>query len=282
MGILQESLSEYELALNPAKTRIVELPVANEVPWIHELREASFRDTPVAQSTDLMRYFDLAYSLAASNPDAHVLNYAIARLRSVMVLPSNWSVFQHLLFQAWLGEAKTFQPVLVQLLFYKSQGMPINTVMLSDAINVQVQTHALLGHSSEVAWALWAAKAFAVCVSAAAAAEVSRSSDSVVALLALDLKANGLIPGTLDTSVWTPAITTEELYGPQWLLAYEAGVKGWLPSLAPVVDHIAADPFFSALRANGVYFYDATKTTLPLITMTTGPAIGGGGGGGTY
>jgi hypothetical protein len=141
----------------------------------------------------------------------------------VIVHPNNWPVFHHLLFQAWLGEAKTFHPVLVQLLLYKSQGLPINTAMLSDAINVQVQTHALLGHSSEVAWALWAAKAFAVSGSASAVAEVSRSSDSVVALLALDLEANGLLSGALDKSAWVPAITTEELYGPQWLLAYEAG-----------------------------------------------------------
>jgi hypothetical protein len=90
----------------------------------------------------------------------------------VIVHPNNWPVFHHLLFQAWLGETKTFHPVLVRL---------------------------------------------------SAVAEVSRSSDSVVALLALDLEANGLLSGALDKSAWVPAITTEELYGPQWLLAYEAG-----------------------------------------------------------
>ncbi len=33
------------------------------------------------------------------------------------------------------------------------------------------------------------------------------------------------------------------LYDEHWLLAYEANVKGWLPSVSGT-DHIAADPNF--------------------------------------
>ena len=52
-------------------------------------------------------------------------------------------------------------------------------------------------------------------------------------------------------------MTTEGLYDEYWLLAYEANVKGWLPSVE-VADHVAADVNFGFLKANGVQFYDET------------------------
>ena len=46
------------------------------------------------------------------------------------------------------------------------------------------------------------------------------------------------------------------LSSPQWLLAYEALIKGWLPS-ASGDDYVSDDGFFGQLHTLGVEFYDS-------------------------
>jgi hypothetical protein len=78
--------------------------------------------------------------------------------------------------------------------------------------------------------------------------------DSVVALLSLDLRANGLADA-LNPALWSQHMQAEHLYSENWLVAYEAIVKGWLPS-ADGSDYVGADDFFGSLSAHDVEFYD--------------------------
>lgn len=55
------------------------------------------------------------------------------------------------------------------------------------------------------------------------------------------------------------------LSSPNWVLAYEASVRGWLEGAATRVD---ADPFFRTLAKLNVRFYDTDPPTAPF----TGPA----------
>ena len=50
-------------------------------------------------------------------------------------------------------------------------------------------------------------------------------------------------------------MTRDELFGAQWILAYEASVKGWLPTFKKG-DHIAETPQFEYLRQQSVSFFD--------------------------
>jgi len=68
---LEKILSDYELALNPSKTEIVELPCDLEASWVGLLRSFTFRATPSGQQGDLFRYFDLALQYHVE-PDAVV------------------------------------------------------------------------------------------------------------------------------------------------------------------------------------------------------------------
>jgi hypothetical protein len=56
------------------------------------------------------------------------------------------------------------------------------------------------------------------------------------------------------------------LSGPQWLLAYEADIKGWLPS-AEKPNHVDSVPEFSLLKQAGISFFDGTvdKPTRSLL-----------------
>jgi hypothetical protein len=69
-------------------------------------------------------------------------------------------------------------------------------------------------------------------------------------------------------------MTKDLFYDKNWLLAYDANIKKWLPSVGGK-DHIGADPNFSFLRQSGVYFYDQSLGTpaavapVPLPTLPT-------------
>src|SRR5207302_1470975 len=114
-----------------------------------------------------------------------------------------------------------------------------------------------LGHGSEVSWALWLSIAHGAILSQASADAVAHMDDCFVALLALHAKTHSLVSGHLDTSLWEESMTTDELRSSNWLLSYEARIKGWLPS-KNAANHLSTEPFFNDASAAGVSFYDTS------------------------
>lgn len=90
---------------------------------------------------------------------------------------------------------------------------------------------------------------------------ISQIMDSIIVLIALDLNNNGLITNGLDKSNWIDVMSDGQLYDDNWLLCYEANVKGWLHSRKGK-DYIAKDKFFSYLRGYNIQFYDVNKNRL--------------------
>lgn len=150
-------------------------------------------------------------------------------------------------------------------------GFPINRNQIDEVMNYQIIHNSPTGKASEVAWALWAFIFWSVPLNQQAADAVSHVEDSVIALLSLDAKRRGLVPYGLDTSLWESFMTEQDLLERQWLLAYEASVKGWLPSINGV-DHIAQNPVFDFLRAKNVEFYDSNR----LVAYRPAAASGAG------
>jgi hypothetical protein len=138
--------------------------------------------------------------------------------------------------------------------------MAVNASELQDLLNEQIIEHAPLNHASEVAWALWGALIFDLKIGKRAAKAISAIRDSVVALTALHAQQRRLVDTGLDTSLWRSYLTTDELYGEQWLLCYEANVKRWLKSMSGV-DHVGADANFKWLRDLDVEFYNVDRAS---------------------
>lgn len=148
--------------------------------------------------------------------------------------------------------------VIDQLGVHIAAGRRINPQSWERALAAVIEEHAAHRHSDEVGWALWATIALGLrlTVSQAGRDMVSEMDSDVVALLALHL--NHLHGGTFSTTLWERWMTTDELTGQHWLVAYEANVKGWLPSYG-CQDNVAAVPAFAALRDAGVYFYGTPR-----------------------
>jgi hypothetical protein len=259
LAVLQSVLSEYELQLNPRKTEIVELPIALDAPWASELRVFQIR--PRSQSNDLLRYFSRAFELAKSFPEENVLKFAISRMDSVVVGQSNWTTYQDILLQCAMVEPGSLPFVIDQLLRYAPSAYQVNTTKLQSVFHSLISTHGPLAQGSEVAWAVWGTLLFNIPIDDSTADILGAVEDPIVALLTLDAKNKQLISSGVGFSRWQACMNQVELHGSQWLLAYEANVKGWLPSVSGQ-DYVRSDPCFSYLKKNNVQFYDdAVRTT---------------------
>jgi len=258
---LQNILCEYELALNPKKTEIINLPLPAEHPAISEIRVFNFRSTTVGQQSDLIRYFDRVFALARENPEGCIIAYAVSRLSGVIViLPANMSLLENLLLQSIINEPGAIRQVLNQLLRLREAGLGFDIERVSQVLNGVIQQHAPKGHGSEVAWAIWGLIVFEMPFEAANLDVAINMNDPVVSILLLDAMNKSLLPKTADISHFEPIMTTDELYGDQWLLSYEANVKGWVPSPGGN-DHVSAEPCFSFLKSHNIHFYDDTLST---------------------
>jgi hypothetical protein len=251
--ILQNILRDYELALNPSKTIITNLPLPSEHPAISELRIFNFRDN-IGQQSDLIRFFDRTFALARENPEESVIRYAVSRLSGVTFLPSNQSLLEKLLLQGIMNEPGAIRLILNQLLRLRDSGYSIDRDRFSQVLNTVIQQHAYQGHGSEVAWAIWGLIVFGLPLESENARISMAMNDSVVSILVLDARNKSLIPEIVDVSLLQSAMVTEELYGDQWLLSYEANVKGWIRTHG--TDYVSSEPCFSFLKRHDIHFYD--------------------------
>lgn len=275
---LEACLSDYELALNPRKTLIRELPLPLEARWATELKRAKPRKAQPQQAADLGHFFDIAFSLHSEYPGEAVLQFAISILQYETIQPQNWSLFQKLLMLCSLPEPACFPWAIRQIIQRVNAGAVGLIPEISEVANSLILSHSPLRHSSEVANAVYACLALGLTMEESAVDAISKCDDPVVALLALDCEQRNLVAKPLDKTLWSTHMNADGLYDEFWLLAYEANVKNWLPNSGGT-DFVATDPNFSLLKAGGVRFYDATMNpaTAPVAAAPpTAPGASGG------
>ncbi|MCW0218591.1 MAG: RNA-directed DNA polymerase, partial [Prosthecobacter sp.] len=228
ISTLQSILSKYELALNPTKTQIIELPHPTEPLWTSRLRTFVFREAGVqGQKHDLTAYFDNVFTFAKASPGDSIFNYAIPRLNAVEVEEDNWQIFQHMLSQCARCEPACLPQVCEQVLYYQILGRNVDTNLWSYCLEYIILERLPLGQASEALWALWMMKQLGIPMSALVEAAIDNCEDSPVALMALSMAYNGLGNPAAFTRLHAFAEPVE-LFGRHWLLCYEANKQGWL------------------------------------------------------
>ena len=196
-------------------------------------------------------------------PNEHVSKYALASLRGFVAHARNWRLYEPLLYQAIASEPGAIRELMECLTVNATGGSAINRDALGRTLNLIIKESAPLGHDYEAAWGLWGAINFNINLETESVRAVEKSENSAIAILAMDANTRGLMPCVLDTARWQLQMTTDALYEEQWLLAYEANIQGWLPSISPH-DHVDSDPNFKFLKDLGVSFYDRGYGPAPI------------------
>jgi hypothetical protein len=256
---LQSIMADYELGLNPRKTRIEELPKPIESNWGAELSRFLVRNStsPAGQRNDVVALFSRAFEIASQHPEEPVLKYAISRVQNLDVHSVAWHAFHNCVLGAAGADPSTIAIALGTLFRTAALGKhAVFKAPLAEVFEGVIARHAPRGQGSEVAWALWGALAWDVPLSGTAAQLLGKMDDNVVAILALNADSRKLLPtGTLDLQRWETSVKQADvLKSDAWLLAYEANQRKWLVSPA-----VAADPIFLAMSAAGVSFYDPAQ-----------------------
>ena len=253
---VQGILAEFELILNPRKTRIFDLPKAVDGQWASDISRFGVRDdkAPTGQRNDLVALFSMAFDAASRTPEDSVLKFAVARVGNLRVHPKGWRTFQNCLLGSATADSSTSASVFGTLYKASQAGNhSVSKLPLAETCEGIILRHAPREQGSEVAWALWAAAAWSLTLSDATAKAVSGMDDNVVALLALHANTVGVWSrGSLDRQRWTTTVAHPNvLHSENWLLAYEAQKQGWIP-VPTVLQH----PVFSAMHSAGVSFFD--------------------------
>lgn len=256
LGRLQSLLSATELALNPSKTCIVKLPDNIEAGPVALLRSFSFRELPGNQKSDIVHYFNTAFTIAKTRPEVSILKYAVSRLGGVDIHQDNWESVQQLYMQCCTIEPGVIPAALRQLVYYsKKHEYSIAAEDWTHVVNSVIGFHAPQGHSSEVAWGLWLAWILNLAIKEANARSVAEMLDDIPLILLLALNKKGLVYGTGIFDTPRRLLTHPQLIGQNWLFSYEAQVKEWLRSYE-TDDHIREVDAFLYLRDREVSFFD--------------------------
>lgn len=257
---LEQLLWDFELAINLRKTSIEELPVDLDRRWTGELRQYPFSGEKVSAEA-LIDYFGRAFALKAQNPHDPVLAYAVRRLRKLEI--EEWELLQNLISQCALAEHGAMEALVTH---YYLNSDDAHGPALDRVIANILEEDSVLALGTEVSWALWTAIWFKRRIPSKLAKKLDGNPDPVVAILALFAKSLNLIRKSVSFPIWSSWMRASSLSGPQWLLAYEADIKGWLPS-AEKPNHVDSKPEFSLLKQAGISFFNGNidKPTRSLL-----------------
>jgi hypothetical protein len=267
LAAVVRAVGDYELQINPAKTRIVEVREIAEESWKYSVKKLRLRPGRRAQRDDIHHYFETLFSLERRFKDESIVKYGLKQLASTIVKKSNWTLFEAYLLKCGYGFPNTMQTLAHFLATYKNYGYSIDMVAVRRFCGNQIVSSAASDHHSEVAWLLWICKELDLDLDKAIVEDAAKMGNAACTLLLLDLHYSQVLTPGVPVSLLTPVAKVEELMSKSWLLAYEGGRRQWLGNAD--VTYIKTHPFFGPLLDAGVQFYDEEVRLPPMFTLKT-------------
>lgn len=263
LAAVTKAVGYFELQLNPAKTRIIEVRELVEESWKYSLKSLRISSTKKQQRDDLHHYFETMFSLEKQYRDESLVKYGLKQLSSKIVKKSNWSVLEAYLLECGYGFPNTIQVIARYLITYHHHGYGLNLAAVNRFCNNLIRIAAGSDHHGEVAWLLWICKELALPIENDLPMEIQNMGSSVCTLILLDMRQAGLAVGAIDTAALGVFAAQDALRGPPWLLAYEAGRRQWLENADS--SFIAKHAYFGPLLSAGVFFYNESTKLTPMF-----------------
>jgi len=257
---LQEALRIFELEINPAKTKIEELPFPLVPEWKSTIRQFKFRDYSkfqngkIVQKSDLFDYFSMVFEYYNKFSDQNILLYALKTIQDYVILKENWSLMESFILKCILFEGSCIPTAINIFLDYDSDQYPLNMVQIKEVILELINYHTKYSNDYEISWALWLQYALGIGIPEDLTAQFQNTDNPIVQLMVLDLSNKGKINVNIASLQWDKYLDKKYLYDEHWLFAYEVNKKGWLSNGKS--DFVEEDPFFKILKNNSVEFYD--------------------------
>ncbi len=269
---LTKAISNFELQINPSKTRIIEVKGLVEESWKYSLKKLSISPEKRTQRDDIHNYFEALFSLESKFLDESLIKYGLKQISSHIIKISNWDIFEAYLLKCGFSFPNTLQVIANILSTYHHHGYKLNLKAIERFCNNLIKVHAISDHHSEVSWLLWICKELDLNLQRDVVREIEGMSSSVCALISLDLFQSGTIKNNLRVNYLKQFSNKEALYSSDWLISYEAGRRGWLKNTNH--DYIVNDDFFGELLKENVSFYDEALKCHPIFEFKEGELEG--------
>lgn len=253
---LTKALSEFELELNPDKTRVIELPVEFEPNWVSNLRLYKFSSNKKKQKIDIINYFSKVFSYSRNFPNDFVIKYAITRIKNKQFHKNNWRVYESLLLQSLLSEPSVIQVVLEIFLKYRDAGYNLKKSDIKSTLYTIYDNNIVHSNTYEILWSIWVARSLEININREYAKKLVEMDDPLVSLVIKDMQRINLINSNINTTLWNRHETFESLFSEHWIYAYETYVNG---EVSTQDRYINRSTFYKALETNSVRFYDSTR-----------------------
>lgn len=262
LSAVTKALREFELDINIPKTRILTVDQLRDDDWADEIRGISIdTSSKDSQRQDIQRLFSKAFELMRR--DENVLKYAVRKTQSVRILEENWELYEAYLLRCAVLSPNCLPNVVGLLTTYGSLNYALNRTRILSFCNNIIVPGARSEFHSEIVWGLWLALELKLRLSRSVTAALGNVRSGVCALVALHLRDEGLLTGSLDTALWSSFLDEAGLRGPMWMLAYEAARKQWL--VPTVAGFVSNDSMFGPMDAESVSFYNEDSRIAPLI-----------------
>lgn len=262
---LTKAISNFELQINPAKTRIVEVKELVEETWKYNLKKLEISDKKRKQRNDIHNYFEALFSLEKKYKYESLIKYGLKQVSSRIIKKSNWDVFEAYLLKCGFSFPNTLQIIANILITYHHYNYDVNYTAIERFCNNLMKSHSISDHHNEVSWLLWICKELRLNIKKDVIRDIEEMSSSICVLIVLDLFNSKIIKNNIHEDYLKQFNNKESLYSESWLLAYEAGKRLWLKN----EDHkfITDDNFFGPLLKNEVSFYDSSRLCKPIFEL---------------
>lgn len=262
---LAKCITNYELQMNPAKTRIVEVKELVEETWKYSLKSLTVSSQTRRQRNDIHNFFENLFSLEKRYSDESLIKYGLKQLSSVIIKKSNWQIYEAYLLKCGFSYPNTLQVICQILATYQCYQYPLNVEAIGRFCNTSIKSHAVADHHGEVSWLLWICKELSIVVKADAVRELQKMDNSVCTLIALDLHNSGLLAAAFKPAYLEKFARKEALLSTSWLLAFEGGRRNWLGNTNH--SYIKQETHFTALLRHDVFFYNPDLKCSPIFTF---------------
>ena len=262
---LTKAITNFELQVNAAKTRIVEVKELVEENWKYNLKELTLSSKRGKQKNDIHNFFERLFSLESKYTDESIIKYGLKQISSNIIRKSNWKVFEAYLLKCGFSYPNTLQIIAQLLSTYNQYGYQINKSAIKRFCDTLIKTHAISDHHGEVSWLLWICKDLEIKIDINSAKEIQGMSSAVCTLILLDMQSRNLAPDVLTKPYLEQYAKADALNSDGWLLAYEAGRRLWLKN----ADHnyINEHDHFKDLLDENVSFYDPDVKCSPIFKL---------------
>ena len=255
IAAVRQAAAFFELELNNDKSTVELTSKRSSTGW----KQAALAHVPRndRSTNSFLRFFYEVGKICKDHPELNIEKFAFQNARSAFVNADEWSALQSHLINAYRRNSTLVSFFVEVLILREIEHEDVDKAKLAGFLERRLPELAQENRTGEIVWLLLLVVRLEVELPSNRLSPLFQLENSMVALLLTYASNQGKLLGEVDHEVWQQHLTGEGLRGPMWLYAYESIRNGTNPSSDRTF--IEQDPFFSALLARNIKFFDPER-----------------------